>query len=67
MTISLSHQNPDAVLVLNTLQDVPPRYRSAALLRWAAAYLNGQVNERPSPFTGIDMTEEDIGKLMDDF
>lgn len=45
VTISLSQKNPDAIVVIEAIRDIPARQRSAILLRWAAAYLDGRQRE----------------------
>lgn len=67
MPISMSPLNPDAQIVAQALKDVPPGGRSAAILRWAAAYLNGQTNSQPVVIPEIGMTEDEFDALLDDF
>lgn len=67
LPISLSATNPDAVLVAQALKQVPLGRRSAELLRWAAAYLSGQTNAEPATLPGLDMTEDELDALLDDF
>lgn len=67
LPISLSPANPDAQIVAAALRDVPRRGRSAALLSWAAAYLQGQTLEQPVVETGIGLSEEELDALLDDF
>jgi hypothetical protein len=65
ITISLSSKNQDAVTVLRALDKAPYWKRSAELLRWAAAYLNGEVAITESESTDLDI--EEIDALLDDF
>jgi hypothetical protein len=67
VTISLSPKNEDAATVLRALEKAPYWKRSAELLRWAAAYLNGKALEQTSIVTGIDMTDDELDALLDDF
>lgn len=50
ISLSLAPGNPDAVRVLEALdaEQVPRRQRSAVLLAWLAAYLDGRARE-PTP------------------
>ena len=66
LTISLSPANPDAVLVLQALQVVERRQRSAELLRWAAGFLSGRAVEVPI-ITDMGLSEEEFDALLDDF
>ena len=65
ITISLSPKNDDAATVLRALGEVQHWKRSTELLRWAAAYLNGEAMtiERRSE----DLDVDEIDALMDDF
>lgn len=65
ITISLSPKNDDAATVLRALGEVKHWKRSAEILRWAAAYLNGEVAENERNPIGLDMDE--IDAAMDDF
>ncbi len=67
LPISLSASNPDAVIVAQALKEVVKGQRSAALLRWAAAYLSGQTNEQPAAIPELGLTEEELDQLLDDF
>lgn len=67
MPLSLSPANPDAVVVLQALRDVPVGQRSQMLLRWAAAFVSGQTNDTPTVIEGLDMTEDEFDQLLDDF
>lgn len=65
--ISISPTNPDAVVVAQALKDTPKGERSALLLKWAAAYLQGKANDRPAVLPAFGMSEEEISSLLDDF
>lgn len=67
ITVSLSTKNEDAKTVRHALEAAPHWKRSRELLRWAAAYLNGEVLDRdaPPPLPAID--EDEIDALMDEF
>lgn len=65
ITISLSTKNEDAATVLRALGEVKHWKRSAELLRWAAAYLNGEVATIATTTNDLDI--EEIDALLDDF
>jgi hypothetical protein len=65
--LSLSPANPDALIVAAALSDVGERGRSAAILRWAAAYLSGQAREVESPASALGITEDELDALLDAF
>lgn len=67
MPISLSESNPDAVTIAQALKAVPKGQRSTMLLHWAAAFLNGQTNDQLVLIEGLDMTEDEVDALLDDF
>ncbi len=68
LSLSLSPTNPDAAVVAEALTQVPARERSAALLRWAAAYLQGRALEQPSVVMAeLGMSESDLDALLDEF
>lgn len=67
MPISLSPANPDAAVVAQALRAIPKGQRSAALLRWAAAFVTGTPNDQPVPIAGLDITEDELDALLDDF
>lgn len=68
LPISLSPANPDALLVVQALTEVGPRERSAAILRWAAAYLSGQARDLPGPTeAAIGLSEDELDALLDAF
>lgn len=70
ITISLSTTNQDAATVLHALERAPHWKRSAELVRWAAAYLNGEalVKETQTIEPALNEAElEDISALIDDF
>jgi hypothetical protein len=67
MPISLSPANPDAVVVAQALRAIPSGQRSATLLRWAAAFVQGEHNEQPALIDGLDITEDELDALLDDF
>lgn len=64
--ISVSSRNPDAVVVAQALQGAAKGDRSALLLRWAAAYLQGKANDQPV-IPELGMTDEELSELLDDF
>lgn len=68
ITISLSTKNEDAATVLRALAAAPHWKRSAELIRWAAAYLNGEalVKEEKTAME-IGMTEDEFDEAMDDW
>ena len=65
--LSLSPANPNAVLVLRALAQVPKGERSARLLEWAAGYLSGRANDESALIPEIGMSEEELDQLLDDF
>ena len=65
--ISISPRNPDAVVVAQALQSTPRGDRSALLLKWAAAYLQGKANDRPAAISELGMTDDELSELLDDF
>lgn len=72
ITISLSAKNSDSVVVLRALEQAPHWKRSAELVRWAAAYLNGESLVRAGEslvraevIPELDMTEEELDTLLD--
>lgn len=65
--LSLSPANPDALVVAAALADVPPRGRSAAILSWAAAYLQGRALEAPAIEADLGMSEEELDAALDNF
>lgn len=67
LVVSLSARNPDAVAVAQALADVPARQRSEQLLGWAAAYLQGRVNEAAGEASPLGLSEEELDQLLDDF
>ncbi len=67
LPISLSPANPDAAVVAEALKDVPSRGRSAAILSWAAAYLQGRALETPAICAELGMTEEEFDAALDAF
>lgn len=58
-TISLDPANPDAAEVLTALETCPRGTHSAAILRWAAAYLRGESAQLAAATTDED-TDLDI-------
>lgn len=66
-SVSVSPRNPDARVVAQALAGVAPRERSALLLRWAAAYLQGKANDEIAIVPEFGMSEEDISSLLDGF
>ena len=66
-SVSISPRNPDAVTVAQALKDVLPRERSALLLRWAAAHLQGKANDQPAILPEFGMSDEEISGLLDDW
>jgi|GEM_PF-2706360 len=67
LTLSLSPANPDALVVAAALKGVPAGQRSASLLRWAAAYLQGGVLDAPAVASALGMSEAELDALLDDF
>jgi len=65
ITISLSSTSDDAVTVARALEQAPHWKRSAELVRWAAAYLNGKALAQASPLPGLDLTEEELDDAID--
>lgn len=66
-TVSVSLANPDAVVVTQALMGTPKGERSALLLKWAAAYLQGRALETPAIIDGLGMTDEELDGFLDDF
>jgi len=66
-SISISPRNPDAMLVAQALKDAPKSERSALLLKWAAAYLQGKASDQPTILPAFGMSDDDISSLLDDF
>lgn len=65
ITISLSTKNEDAATVLRALEQAPYWKRSAELVRWAAAYLNGESMARtPNPSDSVAKDDE-LNELLD--
>jgi hypothetical protein len=67
VTISLSPRSEDAVTVLRALEKVKHWRRSAELLRWAAAYLNGEALQKTEVLLDMDLTDAELDALLDDF
>lgn len=67
VTISLSPKNEDASTVLRALEKAPYWKRSAELLRWAAAYLNGETAAQTSIIPEIGMSQEELDSAIDDW
>ena len=68
LTIRLDQRrNPDAAIVAAALAETPERKRSAALLRWAAAYLSGEQGRQAAVMAELTIDEEEIDSLLDDF
>lgn len=67
ISLSLSPANPDAARVLAALrtEDIPERRRSAVLLAWLAAYLDGQARSRTAGDAGL--SEAELDALLEDF
>lgn len=66
-TVSFSPLNPDAVIVAQAFREIPSGHRSAALMRWASAWLQGQTNNQPVDACELTMTDEEFDALLDDF
>ena len=66
ITISLSPKNEDAVTVLRALEHAPYWQRSRELVRWAAAYLNGETLAQAAAQQS-ELDEDEIDALLDDF
>lgn len=67
VTISLSTKKEDSATVLRALEKVKHWKRSEELIRWAAAYLNGETLARKDIIPELDMTEEELDAILDDF
>ena len=68
VTISLSHRNADAVAVMEAIKGIPERKRSAALLRWAAAYLSGEaLSLAPVTAEPPAISDDELDALLNDF
>ena len=66
ITISLAAKNKDAETVRHALEQAPHWKRSQELVRWAAAYLNGETAQQVTArLDGLD--EAEIDALLDDF
>lgn len=67
--LSCSPSNPDAVLVMQALQDqhVPKGQRSACLWAWAAGYLRGEGSQLSLMMETSPICDEELDMLMDDF
>lgn len=65
--ISVSPLNPDAIIVAQALKEAPKGERSALLLRWAAAYLQGRVDDQPIVIPEFGMTDDELSDLLDGF
>lgn len=65
--LSLSPANPDAVVVATALKSVGKGERSAAIVRWAAAYLQGKALETAPIVAELGMSEAEFDELIDDF
>lgn len=46
---------------------MPKGRRSAAILAWAAAYLQGRALETPAMIAELGMSEAEFDQLLDDF
>lgn len=66
LTISFSAKSGDSQTVLRALEKAPHWKRSAELVRWAAAYLNGESLAQSNAIPELDMTEAEIDMLLDD-
>jgi hypothetical protein len=53
--------------VAQALKSAPKGERSALLLRWAAAYLQGKAKEQPAIVPELGMSDEEFSELLDDF
>ncbi len=67
LTVSLSPANPDALVVAEALRRVPDGGRSAALLGWAAAYLQGRALDTPAIGAELGMSEAEFDAALDEF
>lgn len=65
LSVSLSYQNPDAIIVARRLSEIPEGQRSAALLKWAAAFLNGMVIIAGQDPTAEVISDDEFDKLLD--
>lgn len=66
ITISFAAKNADAMTVLRALEAAPRWKRSQELVRWAAAYLNGETKEQEVA-QEVALDEDEIDALLDDF
>lgn len=67
ITISLSTKKEDSATVLLALKDVKRWKRSEELVRWAAAYLNGEALVKTKAVPELGMTEEELDAAMDNW
>lgn len=65
ITISFSAKSKDSAVVLRALEKAPRWKRSAELVRWAAAYLNGESLACAETIPELGMTDEEIDALFD--
>lgn len=65
ITISLSSKNDDAVTVAQALEQVAHWKRSAELVRWAAAYLNGKALTQIAPLPELDLIQKEYDDALD--
>lgn len=68
ITISLSPKSEDAATVMRALKTAPHWKRSAELVRWAAAYLNGEsLAKQAETIPELDMTDEEVDAILDEW
>jgi len=67
ISLSLSPTNPNAQRVLAALEQeqIPSRERSATLLAWLVAYLDG--NGRMQAGQSNEMSDEELDAILEDF
>lgn len=67
VTISFLPEDKDAMIVLRALKKAPHWRRSRELVRWAAAYLNGESLAQKKIVPALDITEDEFDDLLDAF
>lgn len=66
LNISLSYGNRNAVIVMNALKSIPVGQRSAAILEWAAAHLEGKtISAHVVSLSDIIIPEDEFDDLID--
>jgi hypothetical protein len=72
LPISLSSKHPEVAVLEEALKGVPERERSITVVRWAVAYLTGQLaapqaDEIAESVAVFGMTPEEIDACLDAF